>query len=230
MFLKSLNGFDPFIKFTHESNKESMEFFDIKVSLRNSLRKVCTYVYVKSTDRHQSLHYLPTHPYYTKNSLVSSQTLRISRLRSSTKDFENHKEEMKSWLRKTEYPEDPICSEMSKVKFSNLRLKSNDKNHNMKGKPLVVTYHPLLKPLSAIIAKNLSILHVDKEVKKVFTSPPMVSLRSARKLSSYLVRAKLYPLERMVGSYKCDSNDAKFAVTSRKQLHLLVVMTKQALR
>ena len=33
----------------------------------------------------------------------------------------------------------------------------------------------------------------------------MVSFRSAHKLNSYLVRAKLYPLERMVGSYKCKS-------------------------
>ena len=31
----------------------------------------------------------------------------------------------------------------------------------------------------------------------------MISLRSARKLSSYLVRAKLYPLERTVGSVQC---------------------------
>ena len=31
----------------------------------------------------------------------------------------------------------------------------------------------------------------------------MISFRSARKLSSYLVRAKLYPTERAVGSYKC---------------------------
>ena len=31
----------------------------------------------------------------------------------------------------------------------------------------------------------------------------MVSYHSARKLNSYLVRAKLYPLERKRGSYKC---------------------------
>ena len=31
----------------------------------------------------------------------------------------------------------------------------------------------------------------------------MISFRSARKLSSYLVRAKLYPTERAAGSYKC---------------------------
>ena len=34
----------------------------------------------------------------------------------------------------------------------------------------------------------------------------MVSFRSARKLSSYLVRAKLYPVERKVGSCKYNGN------------------------
>ena len=42
-----------------------------------------------------------------------------------------------------------------------------------------------------------------QEVKRAFTPQPMVSYRSACKLSSYLVRAKLYPLERKVGSCKC---------------------------
>ena len=81
---------------------------------------------------------------------------------------------MKSWLRKRECPEDLVSCEMRKVKFSNLRRKSNDKNHNMKGMPLVVTYHPLLKSLSAIIDKNQSILYMDKEVKRVFTPRSMV--------------------------------------------------------
>ena len=79
--------------------------------------------------------------------------------------------------------------------------KSNDKNHNMKGILLVVTYHPLLKFLSAVIDTNLIILYMDKDVKKVFTPRPMVSFCTAHKLSCYLVRAKLYSLERTVGSY-----------------------------
>ena len=75
----------------------------------------------------------------------------------------------------------------------------------MKGIPFVVTYHPLLKSVNAIIDKNLVILYMDKEVKRVFILRPMVSFCSARKLNSYLVRAKLYPLVRTVGSYKCKS-------------------------
>ena len=33
----------------------------------------------------------------------------------------------------------------------------------------------------------------------------MVSFKSSRKMSSYLVRAKLYPIERTVGSFRCRS-------------------------
>ena len=45
---------------------------------------------------------------------------------------------------------------------------------------------------------------MNEEAKKIFTPGPMISFRSARKLSSYLVRARLYPIERAVGSFKCN--------------------------
>ena len=67
------------------------------------------------------------------------------------------------------------------------------------GVPFVITYHPELKK---IMKKLEHLLYQDESVKRVFTLLPMVSYRSARKLS-YLVRAKLYPLERKRGSYKC---------------------------
>ena len=54
-----------------------------------------------------------------------------------------------------------------------------------------------------IFHRLLDLLYTDQEVERVFTPGPMASFRSARKISSYLVRAKLYPLERRVGSFKC---------------------------
>ena len=44
---------------------------------------------------------------------------------------------------------------------------------------------------------------MNEETKNVFSPRPMISFRSPRKISSYLVRAKLYPLHRVVGSTKC---------------------------
>ena len=62
-----------------------------------------------------------------------------------------------------------------------------------------MTYQPKLKSMNKIILKYLDLLYIDKEVKRVFTPKPMISFWGARKLSSYLVRAKLYPTERTVG-------------------------------
>ena len=44
------------------------------------------------------------------------------------------------------------------------------------------------------------------EVKEVFQPGLTVSFRSPRNLSSYLVRARIYPMERKTGSCKCKGN------------------------
>ena len=67
-----------------------------------------------------------------------------------------------------------------------------------------MTYHPLFKSLSSIVNNKIYLLHMDQEVKRTFTPQQMVSYRSACKLSSYLVRAKLYRMERKIGSLKCN--------------------------
>ena len=81
------------------------------------------------------------------------------------------------------------------------------KSKESKGVPFVVTHHPSLNGLSRIIKDNLNILYVSCEAKAVFSPGPMVSFRSARKITSYLVRAKLYPLKKFVGSRQCKNHE-----------------------
>ena len=90
---------------------------------------------------------------------------------------------------------------MEKVNFRENKKKSGI--NKRKRVPFAVTYHPKLKNLSKIIKDNLYLLYMNDEVKKTFTPSPMIPFRSSGKISSYIVRAKLYPLERTVGSSKC---------------------------
>ena len=53
---------------------------------------------------------------------------------------------------------------------------------------------------------------MNAEVKQTFTPVPMVFYRSSRKLSSYLVRAKLYPIDRIVGSKGCGKKRCEVCV------------------
>ena len=93
-----------------------------------------------------------------------------------------------------------IDEEIKKVKFSE---KGSKNSKWSKGVPFMVTYHPSLNCLSRIIKDSLNILHLSREAKAVFSPGTMALFRSARKVSSYLLRAKLYPLERFVGSWQC---------------------------
>ena len=92
---------------------------------------------------------------------------------------------------------------MNKVKFNVDNERSNSRQK--KGIPFVVTIQPELKVLQNTINKHLYLLYMNDEVKRVFTPKPMVSFRSFRKISSHLVRAKLFPIERTVGSFRCGS-------------------------
>ena len=89
---------------------------------------------------------------------------------------------------------------MGKVKFSGYTTRNKNEKKRI---PLVITYHPSLKNIGRIISQNLYILYMNEDVKNVFTAAPMISFSSARKLSNYLVRTKLYRLERTVGSVQC---------------------------
>ena len=114
---------------------------------------------------------------------------------------------MKSWFLKRGYPERIIDYVMEKVNFRENKKKSGI--NKWKGVPFVVTYHPKLKNLSKIIKDNLDLLYMNDEVKKTFTRSPMISFPSSPKISSYIVRAKLYPLEGTVGSSNAVRNFVK---------------------
>ena len=95
-----------------------------------------------------------------------------------------------------------INTEMNKVKFN----VDNKRSNNTKERDtFFVTIQPELKVLQNMINRHLYLLYMNDEVKRVFTPKPMVSFRSFRKISSHLVRAKLFPIERTVGSFRCGS-------------------------
>ena len=198
-FMAELNSFNDNIKFTYEYNKDSIPFLGLKVISFNG--KLITSFYSKPTDCRQYLHYESCHPDHTKRSIVYSQALRLKRVCSRKSDFKEHSLNLRSWFLRRGYPEKVINAEMCKVRFNSESSRFNNKQE--KGVPLVVTFHPHLKVLQRIVDKHLHVLYMNDEVKRVFTPKPMVSFRSSRKISSYLVRAKLYPLERTVGSFKC---------------------------
>ena len=105
---------------------------------------------------------------------------------------------MKLWFQARDYPNHFAQKEMNKeVRFN--KQNSNTKQSKSKGVTFVVIYYPSLKSLQSLISKILNILYLDENVKEGFMPGSMLTFRSSKKLTSYLVRAKLYPLKRMTG-------------------------------
>ena len=161
-----------------------------------------TDLYIKPTDGHQYRHYQSSHPLHIKNSIPYSQALRVSRICSSEKDFKTHISHMKEWFLARVYPEIVIKNQIDKVAFRrDLSVKKNLES----GIPFVTTYRPKVKELWKLIRDLLPFLYSDEEVQKNFSCLPIVSYRSARKMKNYIVRSKLYPVERKVGCRGCGS-------------------------
>ena len=86
---KNLSNFTPNLSFTHEANKNCIPISDLKVTVVDG--KLESELYMKSSDRHKYLYYLPSHPEHSKRSIVCSQTFRVNKLCSLEKDFNYHK-------------------------------------------------------------------------------------------------------------------------------------------
>ena len=197
-FLNELNNFHPNLRFTYEISKNNVNFLDSNVSLRDGA--IHTDLYIKPTDGRRYLHYQSSHPHYIKLSIPYNQALRVSRICSPEKDFRAHICKMKKWFLARGYPEKVVNNQIDKVAFGkNPPVKKSSQN----GIPFVATYHPKVKPLGRLIKDLLPFLYSDDEVEKVFSPPPIASYRSAKKIKDYIVRSKLYPVERSVGCRGC---------------------------
>ena len=187
--------------------------------MKLSKGRLTTDLHIKDTDRHQYPHFNSSHPDHTKRSIIYSQTLRLTKICTFENDFLQHRDEMRLWFQRRGYPEDVINTEMKKVVFNGNFGKSSNKN---KGVPFVLTYHPLLKKVNYIIRKHIHLLYMNEEVKKVFQPGPMVSFRRPRNLSIYLVRAKLYPMERIQDLVNAKVTGVRYVSMYLKRKHVQV--------
>ena len=203
-FLNELNNFHSTLKFTYETSSCTVNFLDLNVSLRNGATHAD--LYIKPTDGHQYLHHQSSHPLHIKNSIPYSQALRVSRIRSSEKDFQMHVSQMKEWFLARGYPEIVVNNQIDEVVFG----RDQSVKKNLESSILfVTTYHPNVKELEKLIRNLLPFLCSDGKVQKAFSPPPIVSYRSARKIKCYIVRSKFYRVERgkkKVGSRGCGSS------------------------
>ena len=75
---------------------------------------------------------------------------------------------------------------------------------------------------------DMHLLYMDKEVKKVFTLKLLIYFLSARNLSNYLVTAKLYLIEKTVGSKNCGSKCCEVCINVNERATFTSTVSREA--
>ena len=201
-FIERINSFHPNLKYTDKISRDEVEFLDVTVRLESG--SFSTELYCKPTDKHQYLDYSSSHPSHIKKSVVYSQGLRIKRLCSTNVSCKKHLSSCFNWLVKRGYPEKLVKEQFKKVNdVSREDILNTKKEVKPRGIPLIVTYHPNLSNFGSVMRKHAHLLQQTAEMKCLFKLAPFVSFRTGYSLRNHLVRAKVPPLNREVGSAKC---------------------------
>ena len=102
-----------------------------------------------------------------------------------------------------DYPQNVVSEQIDKVVFGK---HSTRKDTSEQGVCFVATYHPKLTDLGKLIKHLQLFLDSGREVQSFFSPAPIVSYGSAKKIKNYIVRSKLYLIERKIVSYRCGNS------------------------
>ena len=164
----------------------------------------------KATDSHSYLDYPSSHNPSMKNSIPSSQFLRLRRLCSDDTDFEEEAKEMVEFFIQRHYPEDIVRTALHKFRTipRQQTLQPDDKTATKKRPSIRLLYHPVHQSGTQNHPIQLSLLHSRAELAAIFSQPPLIAYKHDTNIRDMLVRSKLrQPATRTPGTAPC--NQAK---------------------
>ena len=210
------------IRFETNSSTESVNFLDVKVSIKGE--KIHTSLYTKPTDAHLYLNAKSCHPRHVIKNLPKGQFIRVRRICSEETDFDRHAREMMKFFIQRGYKVKNLQEDISLVKkmpredLLQEKINTTDKDTQSL---FVCTWHPKLHRLSSILNENFKIIQNDPKLKSVFKENPTVAFRRKRNLKNILCKndiRKKPPKE--IGCCKgcqlCNKMSDKETITNKK--------------
>ena len=185
------NEIHPKLKVDLRTSQENKEFLDVCVRLSEK-GILTTDLHVKPTDSKSYLHFGSDHPLHTKKAVPFGLGIRIRRICTSEKDFEVHRDNLKSRLLAREYPEAIVDQELRKVEKvskDTLLVDRSAKDAEVRV-PLAVTFTQNLPNIRHALRNKRHILQKSQRLRDVFLSDSIVAYRRGRNLGDILVHAK----------------------------------------
>jgi hypothetical protein len=194
------------INFIVTESNTSNTFLDVEVLVKtvddaddvNGPRstKIEHKVYFKPTDTHELLHYRSNHPRHVFKGIVKAQFQRFRKICSLDEDYEKACRTLTDVLINRDYPVSLLQQQKRLVDNTwqgDSRTFENNRGNRANGDvlPFILTWHPSLGALPAIIHKSWQELLRDTERESVLPPKLLVAWRNEKALRHKLIRAQL---------------------------------------
>ena len=133
------------------------------------------------------------HPKHCCKNIPFSLALRLRRICTQTHTFEQRAEELSEQLVSRGYNQCTVAHSIQKARENQrtdlLTYKQQANNNNRV--PFVVTHHPELPDIRAVIDKHWSTIDSSKRLSQIFPEKPVLAYRRPKSLRDILVKAKI---------------------------------------
>ena len=203
-FYKDLNSEDPDIHVTINHSTEKINFLHNTIRLKHNTLQ--TSLCKKSTHSQTYLHPTSSHPPRAFASIIFSQALRYKRIWSNEKELNLQLTTLKNAFTTLGYKpktvKNQIIKAMSIPREALLKYQTKSKSDRT---PLVLTYHPHLRPINKIVKNLQPLLNKDPHLNQTFSTPPLISYRQPPNLKLLLTSASLPNEHFITGTFPCKS-------------------------
>ena len=147
---------------------------------------------LKPTESFQYTEFSSFHPPGVRKGFIKGEALRLLRINSSKKTFEDNIRQFKRKLRARGYPDNFSEKILSEVKFSERSSALQNKQKTPKRiLPFVTEYRPSVPNLKNILMEKRHLVKNQPVLREIFKDPPILSYRKGMSLKDIVVRAKL---------------------------------------
>ena len=199
-FQSDLNSLNENIQFTLNRSKREIPFLDVLVQITED-NSIHTDIFSKSTDTHNYLNFKSSHPKHTKLNIPFNLASRIITIANTEASQTRRLEELKTFLRKQQYPESIIEHGIRKAREKGPIISSETRDLPMNTPntndiiPFVTTFNP----------RNFDVFNLYKTIEPTLQlSEKMRKVLSKKKT----INSKRQPknLKRLLSSSKFDFN------------------------
>ena len=203
-----LSELDPQLNFTLDQNGSTVTFLDVKVYTVDS--KISTDIFYKKTDSRQYLDYKSCHPRHIKNNIPYNLARRICTIVSDDQRLKIRLSELKSYLKKCNYPESVIMNGIEKamqIPKEKLRAEKEKDNSTIEKIPFISTFNPNIENNFQVAKSVTNFLKRNPATSGVFKNMEIInSRRQAKNLKDILTRAKFTKEENIIKKVtKCNA-------------------------